>query len=674
MGSLYQRALALRKKIDHDIELLEKNLGGDLEPWITPEERRKIFADLDQAGNGHPTREPSGKLAFTPERNDRFFPLIFNVAVVAATAVGILLLVLFFTGEHRSQTAAEADLVTAEARLFASFRAETQEELSRKDQEILDARRRLEEMNRERERLQEEGEERIAERTAGLQAEMESRLEEERQRLAGQGLDTASIDSRIEELERQLSRQQEEELEAYRRQVEEERAEREAALAALMSEYDRDLGQLQAERERLEGELEQLEAESQARLEREREALEEERTAVQRQLESLQAQNERERLAMDQILSGYSRVAELLRIPDFPAALQQLEVIQSFLSQPSVSSLPAIQRRRPAELFIIRSLRELIEEQRADSDQPTENLIAAAERLTSISRIVEQADAAYRNGNTERAKELYVAAIEVIPALGRSYPVLWSLERSVLEGQISALQGTITTLQGTIAGLESELESRRGDAVAPGAVDPELIGRIEELEAQIAAANRQLTEAESKRQSAEQRLSAYEASDSRVEELEAQIAAANRQLTEAESKRQSAEQRLSAYEALESRIEGVGENFDRIAAETTWEYSENELLALLETKLRLNEVLSSSTVQQEDPDLYQDVETYLRVYGRTFEDEGRAAMLRDVITLLQALDREESTERLLSIVAPYEEQELQQLLQQFFTILSDLLE
>ncbi len=591
MGSLYQRALALRKKFDHDIEILEKNLGDELEQWITPEERRKIFIELGRVSSERTIEDTSAKLSFTPERNDRFFPLLFNIAVVVATTVGILLLVVFFTRGDRTLAAAQENLMTAEARLFASFRQQTEEQLTRKDREIQDAQRRLEEMSREREQLRQEGEILIAERAADLQAEMESRLEQERQKLTSQDLDASEITSRLGELEQQLSRSQQEELEVYKRQVEEESAAREASLNVLMSEYDQNLVQLQADRDRIEGELKQLEEDSQARIQREQEILEQERTEVQRQLAGLQGENEKERLALDQILSGYARVSDSLQIPDYQLALQQLDVIQSFLSLESVSSLPAIQRRRPVELFIIQSLRELVEKQRAASTQPTTNLIAAAELLASISQTVGRADSAYQNGNTDRAKELYVAAIEMIPTLKQSYPVFRDLERLSLQT-----------------------------------------------------------------------------------EIEAQIASTNRQLEEQRSKLQSATDQLKHFEELQQRIRETDEGFERITAETIRKYREDELLSLLETKLRLNEVLSSNTVTQDYPDLYENVETYLRMYGRTFENEGKSAMLGDVVTLLQALAQGESTESLLSIVAPYEEEELQQLLQQFFTILYGLVE
>lgn len=636
MGSLYQRALALRKKIDHDIEILEKSLGDELEQWITPEERRKIFVELDSVSSERTIQDTSAKLSFTPERNDRFFPLLFNLAVVVATAVGILLLVVFFTRGDRTLAATQENIITAEARLFASFRQQTEEQLTRKDREIQEAQRRLEEMSREREKLQQEEAIRIAERTEDLRAEMESRLEQERQRLASQGLNTTAITSRLGELEQQLSRRQQEELEAYKRQVEEERSEREASLTALMSEYDQNLLQLQADRDRIEEELKQVEADSQAQLLREREMLEQERTAIQRQLESLQTANEKERLALDQILSGYARVSDSLQIPDYESALRQLDAIQSFLSQQSVSLLPAIQRRLPVDLFIVRSLRELIEKQRAASIQPAANLIAAAELLASVSQTVEQADSAYRSGDSDRAKELYVAAIELIPTLKQSYPVLRDLERLSLEAEVESLQGNVADLQAVINRLESELESRSREAEVSKPTDSYLARQIEELEVQITSTNRELEE---------ERL-----------------------------KLQSATERLKHFEELQQRIRETDEGFDRITAETIREYSEDELLSLLETKLRLNEVLSSNTVTQDYPDLYENVETYLQVYGRTFENEGKAAMLGDVVTLLQALAQGESTESLLSIVAPYEEEELQQLLQQFFTILYDLVE
>jgi len=145
-------------------------------------------------------------------------------------------------------------------------------------------------------------------------------------------------------------------------------------------------------------------------------------------------------------------------------------------------------------------------------------------------------------------------------------------------------------------------------------------------------------------------------------------------LEEQRLKLQRATDRLQHFEELQQRIRDTDEGFDRITAETIREDSEDELLCLLETKLRLNEVLSSITVTRDYPDLYENVETYLQVYGRTFENEGKAAMLGDVLTLLQALSQGESTESLLSIIAPYEEEELQQLFQQYFTILYTLVQ
>ncbi|UCD64341.1 MAG: hypothetical protein JSW34_02575 [Candidatus Zixiibacteriota bacterium] len=636
MGSLYQRALALRKKIDRDIENLEMSLGDEIEQWITPEERRKIFVELDGVSTGSTIQDKPGKLSFTPERNDRFFPLLFNIAAVVLTAAGILALVVLFSGEARSISRAEDNIMTAEARLFASFREQTEEQLTRKDREIRETQRRLAEMGRERDRLQQEGETLIAERTEQLRAELDRVIEQERQRLASQGLTTTAITTRLSELEQQLARQQQEELEAYKRQVDEQLAEQEAALTELTSKYDQNLLQLQADKDRIEEELQQLESDSEARLQRERETLERERTAVQLQLESLQAQNEKERLVLDQILSGYSRVSSSLQMPDYEQALQQLDVIQSFLSQESVAALPAIQRRRPVELFIIRSLRELIENQQVATSQPTTNLIAAAELLTSVSQTVEQADSAYRSGDADRAKQLYIAAIEKIPKLKQSYPVLRDLERLSLEADVESLQSNIANLQEVINRLESELESQRGETVATAAIDPGILGQIDQLEAQLASANRDLDEER--------------------------------------SKLERATERSNENQELLERIRGIDERFGQIAATPKAAHTEDQLLSLLETKLRLKEVLSSGPVRQDHPNLYDNVETYLRVYGQTFENEGRATMLHDVITLLQALAEGKSTDDLFSIVAPYGEEQLQQLLQQFFTVLYVLIE
>ena len=87
------------------------------------------------------------------------------------------------------------------------------------------------------------------------------------------------------------------------------------------------------------------------------------------ELSALRRQQEQERLLLDQLLTGYDRVNQSLQQNNYEQALAGLAAQRAFFDDRSVASLPAVQKRRTIEFFLIDSLGELIRSQVTQTTQ-----------------------------------------------------------------------------------------------------------------------------------------------------------------------------------------------------------------------------------------------------------------------------------------------------------------
>ncbi len=78
------------------------------------------------------------------------------------------------------------------------------------------------------------------------------------------------------------------------------------------------------------------------------------------ELDQIREQRQKEQLVFDQIFSSYNRIKQNITASQYDEALENLNTLNNYLNQESIASLPAIQRRRSVEIFIITSLRRLI--------------------------------------------------------------------------------------------------------------------------------------------------------------------------------------------------------------------------------------------------------------------------------------------------------------------------
>ncbi len=67
--------------------------------------------------------------------------------------------------------------------------------------------------------------------------------------------------------------------------------------------------------------------------------------------------------------------------------------------------------------------------------------------------------------------------------------------------------------------------------------------------------------------------------------------------------------------------------------------SQAQVLALLETKLRVRQALSAEPLASRYPGLYEELEKYLDAYGQEQRQEGQAGALQDAAAVLEGLAR-----------------------------------
>jgi hypothetical protein len=491
MSGLYHRALEIYRQTV-GLRLVGKGEEGlDIED-VSPEDRRKILRQINEVIDRNRLKVDSDTFAITAKRRGIGLPIVINASIAAAVIGVIFTFSLLFNKQEDVLAAGTGTIVSAESKLIETLREESQAQMQEKDREILAFREQLQETLAEQQRLREETDRTLQEREQQLEQRLQQAIAEERQRLLDQGQSDTAIAERLRTFEAEKRAELEAEFTTFRRQTEEAAAAREATLAGLVSDYEQNLQAAQAERSELERRLEQREAELQQQFEERAEELESDRARVAEQLSRLQEQQRQEQLVRDQILGAYERVNESIAGGDYALALEQLESIRSYLDREPARSLAGIQRRRSVELFLVSSLEDLIQSRSAEVSLDTQSLIAAGSRIEALNQGVSRANQLQQQGDSEAARQQYLAALGEIPAARTAHDQLSVLEtRRLAQEQARENQQVASRLsqgQSLFAAqqYEQSLERYR-EALTLLLEDPAAAGRIVEQIGQINA-------------------------------------------------------------------------------------------------------------------------------------------------------------------------------------------
>lgn len=552
---------------------------------ISFEEQVEIIGEINEVLEKNRIEIKPDTFAFTPKKQGSLIPLLINGGALVILAAAAFFLLAFFNRQEQSLIRESATVLSTEGKLIQALRQESEQQLSEKDRQIADIQARLEDLRREAETAKLDTDAKIREREEQLRSELEAQLAAERDKLQGEGLTSTVINDQVRALEQRLTSENENRLAEFREASQAELAEKEAELTAMEEQYRQSLLQFQQERSALEQRFSQRESELRAQLEQQAAEAESAQAEVADQLAALREQRQREQLVLDQILSSYTQVEDNLAVGRYDTALSSLNNLESYLSQTSIASLPAVRDRIPTELFLIASLRDLITALRAPAPeaapQPGEATPSETDQLlASISATVAEADRLVQSGDRAGAERLYSSAIEQIPDIQRSHTFLVEAART------AAAEG---------AGQDSSTALNR------------LQAELDRAKASLSRQTRELSQARATISRQNQEITRYEASQAEIAALRQEVSTLRQR-----------------YSSLSS-----GGAAARV--------SQSKVLDLVDTKLQVREVLSSEPVRSQYPELYDAMEEYFDTYGKVQLQSGQEEALEDANKVLDDL-------------------------------------
>jgi hypothetical protein len=442
---LLERARKLRDRLGLDRE-------SAVEAGISPEELTQIEQNLERAVE-------ESRMEVTPEdfkvkaaKQGVFFPAIVNVALVVALVLGLgALYVLFQRGETQIAKE-EGSAATAEGKLIAELKKQAEAQLEAKNRQIDSIQERLADIERQRQDLQAGMDAKVKAREEELRKAIAAELDAEKLRLQSQGLSDEAIAKRIADLEAKKNAESAKQLDAYKRQAEEERARSEASLKALSAEYNANLEKANEDRQKVLVESRQREEALRAQLAQSTATLETEKAKAEAALRELAAQKEKEEVASSQLVSLYTVVRTDIAARNYDKAVQSLKAIGDYVNQGEVAQLPAVAKRRDADLFVVDVLTTYVQGEKEKAATDTSSLVALASLVTELKNKVAEADQLANEGRTAEAERRYAEALAVLPEAARAQAFLGGLAREGDTTRTGLLREGLSRAEAAFAG------------------------------------------------------------------------------------------------------------------------------------------------------------------------------------------------------------------------------
>jgi len=423
----------------------------DPDSGISREEQKEIRQEIEKVAT-------SSRMKVTPEmfvvkaaKQGVLFPILVNVTAIVALAAGLA--VLYFLFQRGESQAARQDTtgITAEGKLLAEVKKESEARLQEKNQQIGQIQGRLAEIDKQRQDLQANMDAKVQARESQLRASMAAELDAERTRLQKQGLSDQDIQKKLADLEAQKNSAFNAQLAAFRTQADADRKKSESALQDLRTQFNSDLAKANADRQQVLSDSRQREADLQAQLAQKTKELQSAQAQTQQQLAALTSQKQQEDLVSQQLVGLYSVAQTDIAAKNYPKALTSLQAISSYVNSSDVAVLPGIARRRPVDLFIVDSLTSLVQGELDKGKVDTASLVDAANRITSVRTLVANADSLLRAGKVADAETAYGQALAAIPEISKSYAYFTSRARDAETARQGALRAGLVRAESAFA-------------------------------------------------------------------------------------------------------------------------------------------------------------------------------------------------------------------------------
>jgi chromosome segregation ATPase len=399
-------------------------------------------------------------------------------------------------------------------------------------------------------------------------------------------------------------------LEAFKRQSAEQLGAKEQQITEIQARLER----LSRERDRLkldsEAQIRKREAELKAGLEKQlaeqRQKLEQEgvqSAAIERELRSLESRlndaNQRQieafrRQSAEQLAAKDASLAEMAR--QYTASLEA--------SRQERVALEERLKSREAELQA--QLRERTAAAESERTAVSGELARLQGERQKEQLVFDQLLSGYEKVKNDWGQGLYDRALGDLDAVQELLSRESVLSLPAVRSRLPLERFTIDSLRRLI-GVE-RAASQPAQAAAPA-----------EAEVPRATLNKTMAEAERERQKLQEELRAARESLNRLSQEAARY--------QAEGKRRA---------ALEAQLRSLRERYAE-AGKAGSSSTQAQVLALLETKLRVRQVLSAEPVKSQHPGLYEQLEQYLDAFGREQRQEGQSTVLSDALAVLEGL-------------------------------------
>ena len=445
MKGLLARARRLRDRLGLDRDTT-------IEAGVSPEDLKRIEQDIEQAVSESRLEVTSDDFKVKAAKQGVLFPAMVVVSLAVALVLGLgALYVLFQRGETQIAKE-EGAAATAEGKLIAELKRQAEADLEAKNREIEAIQGRLADIDRQRQELQAGMDAKVKAREDELRKSVEEQLAAEKLKLQGQGLSDATIAKRLADLETAKNAESVRQLDAYRREAEEERARSEASLKALSAEYNANLQKANEDRQKVLADSRQREEALRAELAQSAAALETEKAKAEAALRDLAAQKEKEELASSQLVSLYTVARNDISARNYDKAVQSLKAIGGYVSQGEVAQLPAIAKRRDVDLFVVDVLTAYVEGEKSKAATDTASLVALASQVAELKRMVAEADQLAREGRASEAEKRYGEALAVLPEAARAQAYLGGLTREGDAARTEVLRDWLSRAESAFAG------------------------------------------------------------------------------------------------------------------------------------------------------------------------------------------------------------------------------
>ena len=607
MPGLYQKALTIYRKTTH-LALVrpggQGNGNGQAAPdedGISAEERQKFTAQIDQVMAENRIAETS----YVPKRRGVLLPLFSNLAILIVLALALFVVSRLLNRQEESLATGGAAVLTAESKLIAALKQESDQELQQKDRTIEETQKRLASISAEKDQLRGQTDQIIQAREQQLRGDFDKQLAAERDRLEKQGLTAAAVDRQMKAFEDAQKKQMDGQLVDARRQAEADLAAKQQTIDSLQTQYQRDLESARQDRLKLQNDLQSRTAQLQSQYAQKEKQADTENAKVTQELTRLRAQQDQEKLVLDQLVSGYDRVNVALQSSAYEQALQGLASLRKFLDDDSVASLPTIQRRRGVELFLISSLEQLVKERQTTASTDTAALLEASTLLRSVSDLVSRGDSLYQAGDMAGARQAYESAIGRIPSLSAGYGKLRSIQEAEDGRNAEAVaaglrQGNIFVQAGNFTSAVDRYRQALGILLKDDNLARQLTDSIMNAGYHVLAAND---------------LAAI-----------AQLKTAAEQRQQVSVHLQDLRDQYKAYVALTPPKSSVSDPT-----------SSQSLATLLQTRILLRQVLDSASIRSQFPDLAAKTDNYLDALSTIGKAAGRKEAFEGLNGLLDSI-------------------------------------